>query len=452
MAVSIKIILDTRRIKATNVYPVKLRVTDNRRTRDYPTIYDLSSKDFSKLKAPNIHPDLQKIRDCLRAVEQNALNMLKSLEPFNFDKFNRHFVSNHSAFKSKKTRAFNPLPIEEFKDLDLSEYYPRFKILKETHPEGYVSGVYCSYIIQLLTQKRIGTALKYRDSYESLKKFAGNMRFKDITVSFLRSYEFWMLEKNRSKTTIGMILRNLRAIFNEADAQDIIKKANCYPFGRRKYVIPSSKKIKKALSLEDIGKIYYYKTTSENEELAKSLWLFCYFGNGMNPKDLLSLKFKNIDGEFLTFDRAKTILTSRTNPMPVTVYINDDMRNIISTHGNSSGETDNYIFPVLSPGLTSLQAYTTVTKFTRFMNEWTKKIGNNLGIECSLTSIVSRHSFSTRLKRSGVSTEFIQESLGHADKRTTENYLDSFENEIKKQNASKLLEFKQYSQKLEIAK
>jgi integrase/recombinase XerD len=442
MAVSIKIILDTRRIKATNTYPVKLRVTHNRKTRDYPTIYDLSSKDFSKLKAPNISPELQRIRDNLRTIEQDALNMLKALDPFNFDKFNRLFITNHSSFKSKKTRAFDPLPVEERQELDLTEYYSRFEILKETHQDGYISGVFCAYIIQLLSENRIGTALKYRDSYHSLKKFAGNVRFKDITMNFLRSYEAWMLEKKRSKTTIGMVLRNLRAIFNEADAREIIKKANCYPFGRRKYQIPSSRKIKKALSLEDIGRIYYYKTSCENQELAKNLWLFCYFGNGMNPKDLLNLKFKNIHGEYLTFDRAKTILTSRTNPMPVTVYINEDMRNIIATFGNKPDDANNYIFPVLTSGLTSLQAYTTVTKFNRFMNDWTKKIGNNLGIECNLTSIISRHSFSTRLKRSGVSTEFIQESLGHADKRTTENYLDGFDNEIKKANAAKLLEFK----------
>jgi len=162
----------------------------------------------------------------------------------------------------------------------------------------------------------------------------------------------------------------------------------------------------------------------------------------MNPKDLLNLKFKNIDGEFLTFDRAKTILTSRANPMPVTVYINEDMRNIIANFGHTQHNGDNYIFPILTPGLTSLPEYTAVTRFTRFMNDWTKKIGKKIGIECNLTSIISRHSFSTSLKRSGVSTEFIQESLGHADKRTRENYLDGFENAIKKEHAAKLLEFK----------
>ncbi len=58
------------------------------------------------------------------------------------------------------------------------------------------------------------------------------------------------------------------------------------------------------------------------------------------------------------------------------------------------------------------------------------------------TTIVTRHSFSTIMKNSGASTEFIQEALGHTNKRTTENYLDSFEKEIKKEFSAKLSAFK----------
>jgi len=69
-------------------------------------------------------------------------------------------------------------------------------------------------------------------------------------------------------------------------------------------------------------------------------------------------------------------------------------------------------------------------------------IGNKIGMKKKLTTIVSRHSFSTQLKRSGVSTEFIQDALGHMDKKTTENYLDGFEDEVKRQYATHLLAFK----------
>lgn len=71
-----------------------------------------------------------------------------------------------------------------------------------------------------------------------------------------------------------------------------------------------------------------------------------------------------------------------------------------------------------------------------------RKIKTKLGIEKKVTTYVARHTFSTVLKRSGVSTEFIQESLGHTDIRTTENYLDSFEKDVKREFACKLTAFK----------
>lgn|GEM_PF-2220626 len=51
---------------------------------------------------------------------------------------------------------------------------------------------------------------------------------------------------------------------------------------------------------------------------------------------------------------------------------------------------------------------------------------------------------------SDASAEFIQEVLGHMDKKTTENYLDSFEQQVKKEFAKKLEAFKKISEELEV--
>jgi site-specific recombinase XerD len=71
-----------------------------------------------------------------------------------------------------------------------------------------------------------------------------------------------------------------------------------------------------------------------------------------------------------------------------------------------------------------------------------KRILEDLGINKKATTYVARHTFSTILKKSGASTEVIQEALGHTDKKTTENYLDSFDKETKKLLASSLTSFK----------
>ena len=54
--------------------------------------------------------------------------------------------------------------------------------------------------------------------------------------------------------------------------------------------------------------------------------------------------------------------------------------------------------------------------------------GEHLHLPITLTTYVARHSFATVLKRSGVSTSIISESLGHSSEKTTQIYLDSFEN------------------------
>ena len=46
----------------------------------------------------------------------------------------------------------------------------------------------------------------------------------------------------------------------------------------------------------------------------------------------------------------------------------------------------------------------------------------------AITLHVARHTFATVLKRSGVDIGIISESLGHSDLKTTQIYLDSFEN------------------------
>jgi hypothetical protein len=102
----------------------------------------------------------------------------------------------------------------------------------------------------------------------------------------------------------------LRALFNNADEDGIISKQKCYPFGKRRYIIPSPRNVKKALSLADIGKVYYYKPTCKSEQKARDYWLFLYFGNGMNPFDMARLKYKNIDEEFIKDSLGHT--TSKT--------------------------------------------------------------------------------------------------------------------------------------------
>lgn len=197
--------------------------------------------------------------------------------------------------------------------------------------------------------------------------------------------------------------------------------------------------------MEDVGKIYYYEPVCIEERKAKDFWLFSYFANGINPTDIAHLKYKNIEGEFLTFERTKTESTSRTGKQ-IAVFISEDMQKVIDYWGSKGKKPNDYIFPVLEHGITPLRQIELIELFVQALNDWMVKIRKKLGIEKKVTTYVARHTFSTVMKRSGISTEFIQEALGHTNIRTTENYLDSFEKEMKKEYANRLVAFKSGSE------
>jgi len=443
MSATISIILDTRRVKKNNKYPVKLRVTFERVTEYYQTIFDLAKDEYDKLTAPRISNELQSIRDKLKNIERTAENAVNESVPFCFDDLEKDFIQNNSLFRQRKLR-LNPASVGTI-EFDYSSFYKKFPILLEDDSlPDTISFSYKNFIKKLLREGRISTGMYYHCSYVSLKKFRHNTHFKDITVSFLYEYENWLSSKNISKTTMGMYLRPLRTLFNEAIDAGIIKKEKCYPFGRRKYRIPASKNTKKALDINHIKRIYYYQCDpkNESENRARDYWLFSYFGNGMNPKDIACLKYKNIHDEYLIFERSKTERALRGDPKPITVFINDDMKTIISRWGNKDKSPNNYIFPIMEQGISPLRQYELMQLFVKFINDWMKHILNNLGINKKATTYVARHTFSTVMKRSGASTEYIQEALGHADIKTTENYLDSFEKEVKRDFAARLIAFK----------
>ncbi|HUS00492.1 MAG TPA: site-specific integrase [Chitinophagaceae bacterium] len=440
MSILLSVLLDTRRMKMkTKKYPVKLRITFEREVQYYQTIFDLSKEEYKRLSSSRISEDLKKIRDQLRSIERDAEAAVDP-ETFSFTEFEKDYILNNPLFHQRKS--IKQSMVLQSYQFDMSLYLHRFPIFKEDPaPVGTIKVIFLSYIDKLLREHRIRTAVNYQTSYYAIAKFKGNLRFSDITVTYLREYEQWMLQQDYSKTTIGIYIRSLRAIFNEAAENKIIKKEKCYPFGKRRYQIPTSRNVKKSLTLQDVGKIYKYTPECEQESMAKDFWLFSYLANGMNCKDIAFLKYKNIEEEYIVFERAKTENSTRANPKSISVYINEDIQRIITQRGNPDKSPGNFIFPILEHGVTPLRQYELLELFIRSINDWMDKIRKKLKIERRVSTYVARHTFSTVMKRSGVSTEFIQEALGHTDIRTTENYLDSFEKEIKKEYAARLLAF-----------
>lgn len=218
-----------------------------------------------------------------------------------------------------------------------------------------------------------------------------------------------------------------------------------YPFGKRKYIIPTGRNIKKALTLDEIANIYNYNTEEKSiDDMCRDFWIFIYLCNGLNVKDFCLLKYKNIEEDFIVFNRAKTIRTRRSNPEPIRISIKEDARRIIDKWGQNQFSSDTYIFPFLTAEMTLEKQRDIVKLPTRLINEHMKQIAEDLRICKPVTTYYARHSFATILKNSGVSTEFISEALGHTSLETTKSYLAGFEQDAIRKTTDVLISFKDH--------
>jgi integrase len=308
-----------------------------------------------------------------------------------------------------------------------------------------IEKAYDEYIQILKEEERIGTASSYQCSINNLKFYQKEMKyqelkFRDITVDFLKKYDRWMKSEKYSDSTIGIYLRPLRAIFNKAILDGFLSR-EYYPFGKGRYEIPTSRNIKKALNKNQIKMIFDYKAVlGSNEEKWRDYWLFMYLCNGINVKDLCLLRYKDIKSQTIEYIRAKTARTKKVTE-PITIALLPEIKKIINKWGNAREDVDTFIFPELQKGVTKEQERNLIQLLTRNINNKMAAIAQKLEFDVKITTYHARHSFGSILKKSGQSVEFIREALGHGDTRTTKSYLSSFDEEEKFEAAKALVNF-----------
>lgn len=336
---------------------------------------------------------------------------------------------------NEKARSLKIFSIPEFKDI-----LKRKLIISET-----VTDFYSNKISEYKHSGQVTTASNYECSLKSLQAFRKTQKkaivfhFNEVTIKFLEQYERWMLNEGKSPTTVGIYLRPLRSIFNDAlsASKDVV-----YPFNTKYkpgYKIPGSKKTNKALATLDVKTLFEGEPINAYEAKAKAFFFFSYLSNGMNVKDIALLQNKNLNNDYFTFVRSKTKLTTKSSQQIIEVVMLDYQREVIKQYGNV--KTAEFVFPIIEHKMDQDTRHKKIQNFIRFINQHMKSYAIRLGVTGDISSIYARHTFSTRMMQDNVSLEFIRQSLGHQKLSTTQHYLGSFESKDKKRNADRLLEF-----------
>lgn len=418
--ITITPILDRRTIKKDKTYPVKLIIYFTPKILKGIKGVSVTEADWALLYSPNLK-------------NEKLIQMKKTID----NEINRAYTIIKNLEKYKKLNRKNFLilydPKEEIK------FVMTIKSRKKSR-QPQIYELLQNHINQL---KEIpnGTSSSYENALKSFKIFKPKVSYHDLTPTFFRNYEIFMLSQGKSLTTVGIYCRALRITIIEARDKGYIKNKN-YPFGlqtRGKYMIPTGNiNSRKALETKYIKEIIAFTSTIEDEIYARDIWLFSFYCNGMNMRDIFHLKLNNIQNEMLSFQRIKTHRTAR-KIKSIEIPLSTPITTIINKWGSKKASMDQYMFPLLnslsiySPNYDfETEAYRLISNEVRRINRLLHIIEKKLNLPLNFTTTIARHSWATHLEQQGVPLAFISEGLGHTSIVTTQHYLCGFTKEQKK--------------------
>ena len=384
---TIKIVLDQRRAKNDETFPVVLRVRHLDRFFDIKTNYCVPLKLFDN-KKQLIVGDM----DANFKIEELKEKYAKRIRTYLTENDNYIFEIN-----------------------DLKKF-----ILQKPAEQITIEGFWEEVITQLLDSNRTGTARSYKTTLSVLSKiidFKG--RFTQVSYKDLIIIETTLLKRGVSINGIAVYMRTFRAICNRAILYNVVS-FEWYPF--RKYKIKKEKTTPRTISLEEMKDYFALDIPCDDKlYIAWCTGKLIFMLRGINLTDLLLLKKSNIHNGRIIYNRAKTGKTYSIKLLP-------PVEDLIQQFSDNS----DHLFGILrnnkKQNLLDLYYF---QEYIKKLNIKLKKIGGLLDIEEPITTYVFRYTYANIAKQLGFSKDLIAEALGHEyGNAVTGIYLEMFDNDI----------------------
>lgn len=391
MATHIKLTLDTRR-KNTKIFPLIFRLSHNRKTTSIATGHSIAPSNWDEKK--------REIKPSFKGTDSPArLNNLLS-------KRKAYMVDVLTKLEDKR----------QLKYLSVSEV--RSHITQTVNQTSFYN--YCETLIKDMKQaKHIGNARVYQHTLNAVRNFRKNrdFSFDELNSDFLNRFERWHLSKGNTLGGLSVYLRTVRAINRKAIKAGI---ADVEGYAFKDYVIRSAKPQKRAVSIDAIRKIWDLEL-KEGTTLFRdrSIFIMSFLLNGMSYVDMAHLKLANIIDGRIQYIRQKT-------NEPYNIKISDQLTPLLSYFIEGKEKAD-YILPIIKRK-NAMGQYKDIEWARKRFNRNLKKLAEKAGIEESLTSYVTRHSFASSADDMGIPVTAISKMLGHKRISTTQVYLASLRN------------------------
>ncbi len=281
-----------------------------------------------------------------------------------------------------------------------------------------------------------GTRNSHVNAFIWLKNYRSELAFKDITKSFIESFEFWLQkqENRRAKdkkrldqNTIANVMKTLKAYIQIGITEGIPIEN---PFIKTDVKTTQTRKIIHHLSPSEVAFLMQYFEGSEGEAIGLRIAL-CRFLIACT----LSLRISDIM-KLNAFEVSKLQETKRLAFFPTKQQINKTQKTIYLPIDELSMK---YLYSLINllelakeKGLNVSESYA-----RKVLNQLSEKLKIKIG-----SFHTGRHTFATNFLRAGGKVHNLQQILGHTDIKTTMLYVSIIETD----NEDQMLNLSRYYQ------
>ena len=424
-SIEVKLYLD-KRYKKGNTYPVKIQMYFQKKRLYIPLSFyftleewDIISDRTDKSKSLRINVFGNRWQEELLSIRRNLDNELIK-------------VTNIIADLSGKEEKFCMNDVKRLYDCDS---------IIISNDDTYKVLTWHNQNLKMMTEKRCAskTIKIYENAFRQLKNFylkkdnkhnkIENLRFQEIDSVFLKKFEnFIIRDCKNSPATVAQHMRCIRRLFNLAKQNnvDII-----YPFtGKDKYSIQQVKSRKSALTEDELKGFFGLREKISKQQLRNYDYaVISFLMNGANLMDIALLKNKDINEakNEISFIRHKTHQT-KTIVEPIIINITEELQYYLNLYSSNNKDKNAYHFDILRK-----QDIATEQNITNRVDATVHSITKTLKAICKKYNIhngevnyqMFRHTFATLYALGGGSPYILQQAMGHANFKTTENYIKS---------------------------
>ena len=363
---TVKLYLDTRRIRSNNLYPLSIIVRHNNKAIYFATGYSVAPEYYNE---QTITQEKTAEAKALRIAVQFKLNKIETLLQ-RLDEDGKLYSMSIQMLKKHITKS---LKGNQSSSISISDTFLEVIELKRTE----------------------GTKRTYRTVLHAIEAFAPQETLDSVNKPWLFRFDNYLIEQRIKPNTRNTYLVRLHNVINYALDMEYI---SIDPF--RRFKLPSEETKHRALSRAQLS---YLRTMPLPERLqpARDFFFLSFFLIGINPTDLVHLQKEDYKDGRIQYRRAKT-------DKRYDIKVEPEAAALIEQHKSSGDALVQFYNPRKRK-----------SPIPEYYHAYERIAALSAGVLPVITPYWARHSWATEAASLGVTDSVIAQALGHSNGFTT---------------------------------